>query len=166
MSVTVSLVVAMGANRAIGREQALLWRLPADLAHFKQLTLGHPLIMGRATFDSIGRPLPGRTSIVLTRDRDWSHEGVEVAHDLPAAIERAGELDDEVFVIGGGQVYAEALERDLIDLMVVTRVADAPDADTFFPSIDWERWQPLGSIPHGGDPSFEIVTYRRSNFLM
>ncbi len=153
---TVTLVAAMGSNGVIGVDNALPWRLPEDLAHFKQLTLGHPIIMGRTTFESIGRPLPGRTTIVLTRDRDWSADGVLTAPDLDAALAHAKELDDDVFVVGGGQVYAEALERDLVDLLCITRVAQAPDGDTRFPAIDWDGWRPVSSIQHDG---FEIVTY-------
>lgn len=156
---TVTLVVAMGANGVIGVDGGLPWRLPEDLAHFKQLTMGHPMIMGRTTFESIGRPLPGRTTIVLTRDPAWSGDGVEVAATLESALKRAHELDDEVFVVGGAQVYAEALAAGVVDLMCVTRVAAAPEGDTFFPTIDWELWREVGRIPHAGDPSFEIVTY-------
>ncbi|MDR6119771.1 dihydrofolate reductase [Aeromicrobium sp. SORGH_AS981] len=164
---SVTLVVAMGANRVIGVDGALPWRLPEDLAHFKRLTLGHPLVMGRATYDSIGRPLPGRTTIVLTRDPDWSSgprgDGVLVAASLEEALATARELDDDVFLVGGAQVYAQALEQGLVDVMVVTRVAAAPDGDAFFPRVDWEAWHEVGSVPHvGPDPErvpFEIVTY-------
>ncbi|KQP25611.1 MULTISPECIES: dihydrofolate reductase [unclassified Aeromicrobium] len=163
---TTTLVVAMGANRVIGVDGALPWRLPEDLAHFKQLTLGHPMVMGRATYESIGRPLPGRTTIVVTRDPRWSAEGVEVAHSLDEALDRARSLDDEVFLVGGAQVYAAALERDLVDVLVVTRVAAAPDGDTYFPRIDWERWHEAGRVPHvGPEPErvpFDIVTYVRA----
>ena len=159
---TVTLVVAMGANGVIGVDGGLPWRLPEDLAHFKQLTMGHPMIMGRTTFESIGRPLPGRTTIVLTRDPDWTTDGVEVAPTLDAALERAHELDDEVFVVGGAQVYAQALDAGLVDLMCVTRVASSPVGDTRFPSIDWMEWGEVGRVPHGGDPSFDIVTYQRA----
>jgi dihydrofolate reductase len=162
---TVTLVAAVAANGVIGAEGGLPWHLPADFAHFKQLTLGHPMIMGRATYESIGRPLPGRTSIVVTRNAEWSAEGVEVAPNLPAAIERALELDDDVFVIGGGQIYAEALAAGLIDLMVITRVGAAPDGDTSFPALDWERWRPVVRIPHAAEgerPGFDIVTYERT----
>ena len=155
---TVTLVVAMGTNRVIGAEGGLPWRLPEDLAHFKALTLGHPMIMGRATYESIGRPLPGRTTIVITRQPDWTAEGVETAASLDAALDRAAELDDEVFVVGGGQVYTEALERGLVDMMSVTRVAQAPDGDTWFPRLDWEAWTEVGRVPHQG---FDIVTYQR-----
>lgn len=156
---TVTLVAAVGANNVIGRDGDLPWRLPEDLRHFKALTLGHPMVMGRATFESIGRPLPGRTTIVVTRQPDWSADGVETAPDLDAALARAAELDDEVFLVGGGQVYAEALERGLVDLMVITRVAEAPDGDTYFPSIDWPSWNEVGRVPHIG---FDIVTYQRA----
>lgn len=164
---TVSLVVAMGANRVIGVDGGLPWRLPEDLAHFKRITFGHPMVMGRATFESIGRPLPGRTTIVVTRDPQWGAEGVETAASLDAALARAHELDPEVFVVGGAQVYAEALERDLVDVLVVTRVAASPDGDTFFPSIDWERWHEVGRVPHEGEhdgarTTFDIVTYERA----
>jgi dihydrofolate reductase len=159
---TVTLVVAMGANGVIGVDGGLPWRLPEDLAHFKALTMGHPMVMGRTTFESIGRALPGRTTIVLTRDPDWSAPDVEVAPTLEAALDRAHELDDEVFVVGGAQVYAQALTAGLVDLMCVTRVASSPDGDTRFPSIDWMPWREVGRVPHGGDPSFDIVTYQRA----
>jgi dihydrofolate reductase len=164
---TVTLVAAVAANGVIGVDGDLPWRLPEDLAHFKQLTIGHPMIMGRATFDSIGRALPGRTTIVVTRNSDWSADGVETAASLDAALKRAQELDDDIFIVGGGQIYAEALTSDVVDLLCITRVAAAPDGDVRFPAIDWERWQPVVRIPHGADPDvgrpgFEIVTYQRA----
>jgi dihydrofolate reductase len=159
---TVTLVVAIGANGVIGVDRGLPWRLPEDLAHFKALTMGHPMVMGRTTFESIGRPLPGRTTIVVTRNPDWSAEGVEVAPTLEAALERAQELDDEVFLVGGGQIYTAALEAGLVDQLCVTRVAASPDGDTRFPAIDWKQWREVGSVPFGSDPSFAIVTYERS----
>jgi len=159
---TVTLVAAVGANGVIGVDGGLPWRLPEDLAHFKQLTMGHPMIMGRATFDSIGRALPGRTTIVVTRNPDWSADGVETTSSLEAAVQRAAELDDDIFIVGGGEIYAQALDSGAVDLMVITRVAAAPEGDVRFPPIDWELWTPVVRIPHGGDPSFEIVTYQRS----
>jgi dihydrofolate reductase len=162
---TVTLVAAVGANGVIGVDGDLPWRLPEDLAHFKQLTMGHPMIMGRATFDSIGRALPGRTTIVVTRNADWTAEGVETAPSIEAALERASELDDDIFIVGGGQIYAQALKSDAVDLLCITRVAAAPDGDTSFPPVDWERWVPVVRIPYPasiGRPGFEIVTYQRS----
>ena len=158
---TVTLVAAVAANGVIGVDGDLPWRLPEDLAHFKRLTMGHPMIMGRATFDSIGRALAGRTTIVVTRNPEWTADGVETAPSLEAALTRAQELDDDVFIVGGGQIYAQALESDAVDLLCITRVAAAPDGDVRFPALDWEQWKPVVGIPHGGDPSFEIVTYER-----
>lgn len=156
---TLTLVVAMGSNRVIGVGGTLPWHLPEDLAHFKRLTLGHPMVMGRTTYESIGRPLPGRTTIVVTRQHGWSAAGVEVAHSLDDAIALASELDDEAFLVGGAQVYAEALERDLVDTMVVTRVRQAPEGDAWFPVIDWEGWHEVGTAPHA---DFDVVTYERA----
>lgn len=157
--VTVTLVVAVGRNDVIGVDGSLPWRLPEDLAHFKRVTLGHPMVMGRATYESIGRPLPGRTTIVVTRRPDWTADGVETAGSLDAALARAHELDDEVFLVGGAQVYREALARDLVDVLSVTRVDAAPDGDTFFPAVDWDRWNETGRVEHDG---FDIVTYDRT----
>ena len=139
MNPRVSMIVAMGntENRVIGRDNGLIWNLPGDLPRFKQLTLGHPVIMGRKTFDSIiaflGKPLPGRTSIVITRDASWSHEGVVAAHSLEEALEQARTCDtDEVFVIGGGQIYEQALP--VTDRMYLTLVEDDAEGDTHFPA--------------------------------
>ncbi|MGB9011604.1 MAG: dihydrofolate reductase [Aeromicrobium sp.] len=163
MTRTVTLVAAVGANGVIGAAGGLPWHLPEDLAHFKRITLGHPMIMGRTTFESIGRVLPGRTTIVITRQGHWSEPGTEVAGSLDDALALATTLDDEIFVVGGGQVYAEALDRGLVDVMSVTRVADSPDGDTWFPSIDWSRWREVDRVGHlGPEPervAFDIVAY-------
>jgi dihydrofolate reductase len=167
---TVTLVAAIAANGVIGVDGDLPWTLPADLAHFKQLTMGHPMIMGRATFDSIGRALPGRTTIVVTRNPEWSAAPaddtvVEAALSLDAALDRALDLDDDIFIVGGGQIYRQALAAGVVDLLCITRVAAAPDGDTCFPAVDWERWRPAVTIPHPAEnnrPGFEIVTYQPS----
>jgi dihydrofolate reductase len=167
---TVTLVAAVAANGVIGVDGDLPWKLPADLAHFKQLTMGHPMIMGRATFDSIGRALPGRTTIVVTRNPEWSAAPaddtvVETAPSLDAALARASDLDNDIFIVGGGQIYSQALESGVVDLLCITRVAAAPQGDTAFPAMDWERWRPVVTIPHPAEndrPGFEIVTYERS----
>ncbi|MDX1625242.1 MAG: dihydrofolate reductase [Wenzhouxiangellaceae bacterium] len=130
------LVAAMGRNRVIGDDGGMPWHLPADLRHFKETTMGRPVIMGRRTWESIGKPLPGRANIVLTRSRPDLPDGVEAADSLDAALEMAG--DGSVFVIGGGQVYAEALPR--ARRMELTMVDLAPDGDTRFPAwrdVDW-----------------------------
>jgi dihydrofolate reductase len=161
MKPTVCLIAAVARDGAIGRGNALLWHLPEDMRHFKSTTLGAPIVMGRKTWDSIGRPLPGRRNIVVTRQRGWQAAGVEVAASLSEAIERAGDVA-RVFVIGGAELYAAALPT--ADELVLTEVdADAQGADTYFPP--WEReafegtpgpWQ--RSV---AGPQFRFVTWRR-----
>jgi dihydrofolate reductase len=153
-----TVVVAIGDNGVIGRDGDLPWSRTGDLAHFKALTTGHPIVMGRTTFESIGRPLPGRTSIVLTRDPAWTAEGVEVVHGLDEALAVAAGLDDDVFLIGGAQVYAEALAQDVVDRMVVTRVHQSPDGDAWFPELDWSLWPETSRETYDG---FDIVTHDR-----
>lgn len=156
---TVSIVVAMGDSGVIGRGGGLPWRLPEDLAHFKRVTLGHPMIMGRKTYESIGRVLPGRTTIVVTRQPDWAADGVVVALTLEEAIGVARQLDTEIFLVGGGQVYAQALERDLVDTLIVSHVHDAPAGDTYFPDVDWSTWREETRAACEG---FDVVIYRRA----
>lgn len=153
----ITLIAALGRNRVIGRDGQMPWHLPEDLRHFKATTLGHPLLMGRRTFDSIGRPLPGRRSIVITRSPDWHHPGVESAHSFPSALALAGPAD-EVFVIGGGEVYAAALP--FAHAMVLTEVDAEPEGDTYFPEWDPEQWSEVARVPGDG---LAFVTYERSS---
>ena len=158
----VSLIVAMAKNRAIGVNNDLPWHLPADLKYFKATTLGKPIIMGRKTFDSIGRPLPGRQNIVVTRNKDWAHDGVDVAESLSAAITLAGDAD-EVMITGGGQIYAEAM--DLVERMYITEVALEIDADAYFPDFDKSVWQEVSRDAYAADgekPAYAFVSYERS----
>jgi dihydrofolate reductase len=129
----ITIVAAMGRNRAIGVEGELPWRLPRELKHFKATTMGKPIIMGRKTWESIGRALPGRQNIVVTRDRTFAAEGCEIAHSLEQAIQRA--MGSEVMIIGGGQLYREALPH--ADRLILTIVDCEPAADTWFP--DWQE---------------------------
>jgi dihydrofolate reductase len=133
-----TIIVARARNGVIGRDNALPWHLPEDLRHFKATTLGHPVLMGRRTFESIGRPLPGRRNIVITRDPAWFHEGCERAGSLDDAIQACADVP-EAFVIGGGQVYLEALPR--ADVLQVTEVDTEPDGDAFFPAPDPRHWR-------------------------
>jgi dihydrofolate reductase len=148
----VTLVAAVADNGVIGaasdsdRGGDIPWRIPADFAHFKALTLGHVLVMGRATYDSIGRALPGRTTIVLTRDRGWQAPGVLVAPNLDAALELAEGLPGEVYVVGGASVYAAALDR--ADAQVLTEVHLRPDGDTHYPEFDRSAWVERRREPH------------------
>jgi dihydrofolate reductase len=160
MSRHLTLVVAMDARRGIGIDNKLPWHLPEDLAHFKRVTLGHPIIMGRKTFDSIGRPLPGRRNIVITRNPAWRHDGVEVAGSLEEAVALAGA--ESASIIGGAQIFAHAL--DLADRMIVTHVDATYPCDTFFPPIDTATWTAVASTPLRSEASgvgLSFVTYDR-----
>jgi dihydrofolate reductase len=160
--VTVTIVVAIGANDVIGADGGMPWPRTGDQVQFKALTMGHPIVMGRATYDSIGRPLPGRTTIVITRQPEWRAEGVLVAGGVAEAIAMAQELDHQVFLIGGAQVYAEALAEGLVDRMAVTRVDLAPRGDTYFPDLDWDDWIEISRDDHSdSEPGYVIVTYER-----
>lgn len=154
---TVSLVAAVGTNGVIGRDGGLPWPPTGDLAHFKALTMGHVLVMGRKTFESIGRVLPGRTTIVVSRQRRSFGDGVVVVPAVGEAIEKGSVLDPEVFVIGGAQVYAVALP--VADRLVLTHVDLAPDGDTYFPDVDWTQWHETSRLPGHG---FDVVTYDRA----
>ena len=138
MTARLTLVAAVADNGVIGNAGDIPWRIPADFAHFKALTLGHVLVMGRATYESIGRPLAGRTTVVLTRDPGWSAAGVLVAQSLDHALERASDLPGEVFVAGGAAVYAAALER--AHAQVLTEVHLSPQGDTRYPEFDPSQW--------------------------
>ena len=141
----ITLIVAMGPNGEIGIEGRLPWHLPGDLAHFKRTTVGHPIIMGRKTFTSIGRPLPRRRNLVLTRSPDRLPEGVEGASDPEDALTRcAGE--SEVFIIGGADIYRAFLPR--ADRLVLTEVQGEFAADTFFPSFDRSEWREVSRETH------------------
>lgn len=133
----VCLIAAMGSNRTIGLDGGLPWRLPADLKRFKALTLGHTLVMGRKTFESIGRPLPGRTTVVVTHREGYAPEGVLVAHSIEEALTKAE--GDEVFIAGGEEIFRQTLEdADRMHLTVIEK--DFP-GDTFFPEFDASAWR-------------------------
>jgi dihydrofolate reductase len=156
-----SLIVAYARNGVIGRGGALPWRLPEDMARFKRITMGHPVIMGRKTWDSIGKPLPGRRNIVVTRNPGWHADGAEVARSLEEAIELCGDVPD-VFVIGGAQIYAEALPR--ADAIVATEIDRDFDGDARFPQLDMSQWHEESREAHrdGSDAlPFAFVHYAR-----
>lgn len=152
-----TLVAAVGANGVIGRGGELPWEPTGDLGHFKELTMGGVLVMGRRTYDSIGRPLPGRRTVVVTRDGAWSPADVHVAHDIDGALAIAADLGPEVFVVGGGQVYVETLP--FADRLVITEVQQSPPGDTYFPDVDWTEWSQTGRTEHDG---YAIATYERA----
>jgi dihydrofolate reductase len=158
-----AIIVARSRNGVIGRGGGLPWRLPEDLAHFKRTTMGHAMIMGRVTWDSIGRPLPGRRSIVVTRNRAWAAPGAEVAHDLASALALCG--DGESFLIGGAQLYAQALALapGAISRLVVTEIDADFAGDAFFPAPDPARWRESSRARFGPVADrpwhFDIVHY-------
>jgi dihydrofolate reductase len=155
-----SIIVAIDAQRGIGINNTLPWRLPEDLAHFKRLTSGHPIIMGRKTFDSIGRPLPNRRNIVITRSSDWQHEGVESAGSLAAAIALVSGA--EAYIIGGAQIFGDALP--VSDRLIITEIDKTFDCDTFFPPLDLQQWQETARETHHSelnDCDYAFVTYQR-----
>ncbi len=151
---SLTLVAAVGRNAVIGDGQSMPWHLPQDLAHFKRTTMGGVMLMGRRTFDSIGTALPGRRSIVVTHDSDWSAGGVEVAHSLAEALLIAG--DHEVFVIGGGEIYAQTMEA--AHRLAITEVDQASEGQVRFPSIDPSVWRETSRETHDG---FAWVDYLR-----
>jgi len=162
---TIVLVAAVARNGVIGADGGLPWHLPADLQHFKAITMGHPMVMGRRTFDSIGRALPGRRTIVVTRDRTWSAAGVEVAHSVDEAIELAtagvaapeNEAGDRIVtVVGGGEIYRQTIDR--ADRLELTRVDADIVGDTRFPDVDPALWQVTDSVAADG---YAFVSYRR-----
>lgn len=157
-----ALIAAVAANGVIGSDNALPWRLPEDLKRFKALTLGHPVIMGRRTFESIGRPLPGRRNIVVTRNADWRAEGCETAASLEAALAAAGAAEDEVFVIGGAQLYAEALP--LARRLYLTEIRHAFEGDARFPDLGRGTWQETAREHHRSADGLEydFAIYERS----
>jgi len=158
-----SLIAAVAENGIIGSGNALPWRLPEDLKHFKTLTLGHPVIMGRKTYESIGRPLPGRRNIVVTRNRDFHMEGCEIAQSLEAAIAACGLDCGEVFVIGGAQIYAEALP--LAQRIYLTEIRKPFKGDARFPVLDRKEWEETSREAHVSSEglAFDFAVYGRKS---
>ena len=159
---TVSIIVAMAENGVIGRDMDLPWHISADLKRFKALPMGHHIVMGRKTFESIGRLLPGRTTVIVTRQSDYQVDGAVIVNSLEAA-QAAATDDSELFIIGGGQVYEIALP--LADRLHVTRVHTEVDGDTSFPAVDWDQWELVSAERHGADEKndhdFTFESYQR-----
>jgi len=156
----IHIIVAMDAQRGIGINNTLPWRLPEDLAHFKRLTTGHPIIMGRKTFESIGRPLPGRRNIVISRNPAWRHEGVETVGSIEAAVALVG--DATAFIIGGAEIYQQSLP--LANQLIITEIQKTFACDAFFPAFDPAQWQEVAREPHiseVADLQYSFVTLRR-----
>lgn len=164
----VSIIAAAAENNVIGRDNDMPWRLSSDLKRFKALTLGKPVIMGRRTWESLSRPLPGRANIVITQNRDFAAEGALIVHSLAQALDLANELaresgSDEIFIIGGGKIYTQALP--LADRIYLTRVLAQVEGDTYFPQIDSTHWRAVSSenVPAGEKDSYPTcyIQYQR-----
>ena len=135
----ITLVAAIASNNVIGKENSLPWNIPEDLKRFKQMTSGHTILMGRKTFDSIGRPLPNRQNIVMTKDENFEREGIKVINDFDEALELIKESKEDVFVIGGSKIYE--LFEPVANSLAITRILKDFEGDAFFPDINWDLWQ-------------------------
>lgn len=145
----ISLIAAIGKNNELGKNNTLVWSMPADMKFFKETTSGHPVIMGRKTFESIGKPLPGRKNIIITRDNDYKKDGIETVHSLKEALALVNS-NDEAFIIGGAEIFKQAME--IADRLYITHVeAEDKDADTFFPEIIPILWNETSHIEHKAD---------------
>ncbi len=158
----ITLIAAAGENNELGKDNDLVWHLPDDFKRFKKLTTGHHIIMGRKTFESFPKPLPNRTHLVITRNKEYQKEGAIVVHSLDEALLKA-QNDPQPFVIGGGEIYNLAI--DTADKIELTRVHGTFEADTYFPEIDMDKWQLISEVKHEKDEkhnySFSYLTYER-----
>lgn len=159
----ISIIVAMAQDRTIGINNTLPWRCPEDLKHFKALTMGHHMIMGRKTFDSIGKPLPGRTTVVVTRNPDLKIDGCIVTHSLHEAI-KACTVDKEIFIVGGAELYSQALP--LADTIYLTEIQQEIMGDAHFPNFNTSEWREIDREPHIQESPqplvYHFVTYQRN----
>ncbi|WP_246941861.1 dihydrofolate reductase [Bacillus pinisoli] len=159
----ISYIVAMDDNQVIGKNNELPWHLPADLAYFKKVTMGKPIIMGRKTHESIGRALPGRENIIVTRNANYHSEGCKVVHQLDDLKSLAEEANEELFVIGGAELFKELLP--MTDRLYITHIHHSFEGDTYFPTIDWNEWKVVDKetgIKDEKNPyDYEFVVYER-----
>lgn len=159
----VSLILALSENRVIGKDNKLPWHLPDDFAYFKRTTLGHPIIMGRKSFESLGKPLPKRTNILVTRQNDYCPEGCVVAHSVEEAIKVAKAEDEEIYVIGGAEIVKKAFP--VVEVLLLTEVHAEVEGDTYFPEYDKSEWEEKSREYHPADErhefAFSFVRYER-----
>ncbi|WP_313373521.1 dihydrofolate reductase [Chishuiella sp.] len=159
----INIVVAKASNNVIGAKNDLIWHLPNDLKHFKNLTSGHPIIMGRKTYESLGKPLPNRTNIVITRDSNWTSDGIVKENSLEKAIDTALKIDEDIYIIGGGNIYKQAME--FTDILFITEVHHEFDGDTYFPEIDTDDWEEIKRENFKKDEkhpfAYSFVTYQK-----
>lgn len=161
----ITIIAAIGQNNELGKNNDLIWHLPADLKRFKKVTSGHHIIMGRNTFESIGKPLPNRTTVIITRNDNYFKEGCLIANSIEQALELA-KGDDEIYIIGGAQIYQQAIVSDLVDKLDITIVHESFDADVFFPEIDKTKWKETSREDFKADEKnkfdYSFVSYEKS----
>lgn len=160
----ITIIAAIGLNNELGKDNDLIWHLPADLRRFKKITSGHTIIMGRNTFESIGKPLPNRRSIIITRNISYKKDGCDVVHSLEEAIELIKDQKN-AFIIGGAQIYKEAIEKKLVDQLDITKVHQNFDADVFFPTINMALWKEISKETFLPDDKnqygYSFLSYKR-----
>ncbi len=161
MAARINVIAAMAKNRTIGIKNTLPWHLPEDLKHFKALTMGHHIVMGRKTYESIGRPLPGRTTVIVTRDPNYRVEGCLTAHSIDAAIQACGD-DPEVFFVGGADLYSQVLAR--ADRLYLTEIQQEYAGDAHFPAFDKQSWRETARDAQvsAAGLAYHFVTYDRA----
>ena len=163
----ITIIVAMGLDNGIGADNQLLWHLPKDLKYFKETTTDHPIIMGRKTYESIGKPLPNRTNIVVSKRKDWFEEGILIVGSVKEALKFAKKMNENIFVIGGGNIYEQTI--DLADKLQVTLIKTQSKAEVFFPKINLKVWDKTAEICHEKDDKNEydfcFQTYERKESI-
>ena len=160
----ITVIAAIATNNALGKDNDLIWHLPADLKRFKKVTTGHYIIMGRNTFESIGRPLPNRTTIIITRNKNYFKEGCLIANSLEQAIEMSKE-EAQVFIIGGAQIYKETIAKNLAQQLDITLVHKDFEADVYFPEIDAKIWKEVARENFKADEKnkldYSFISYQK-----
>jgi dihydrofolate reductase len=160
----ITVIAAIASNNALGKDNDLIWHLPADLKRFKKVTTGHYILMGRNTFESIGRPLPNRTTIIITRNKNYFKEGCLIANSLEQAIEMAKPAA-QIFIIGGAQIYKETIAKDIAVQLDITLVHHRFEADVFFPEIDTKMWEEVAREDYKADEKneydYSFVSYQK-----
>jgi len=160
----IALIAAVANNHVIGAENRLIWHLPADLKHFKTLTMGNTIVMGRKTFESIGKPLPGRRNIVITRNKDFNAPGCEIAYSLEEALKMSNK-GETVYVIGGADIYHQTIDHPHTKVLYITRIFACFEGDAFFPSVEPAKWKLVERLDHKPDEKnpypFTFLTYHR-----
>ncbi len=160
----ITIIAAIGNNHELGKDNALIWHIPADLKRFKKVTIGHTIIMGRKTFESIGRPLPNRKSVIISRNTSYQKNGCEIVHSVEEAIRWVKDRQ-KVFIIGGAQIYREFMKKKIVDVLDITQVHENFEADVFFPSIDSKEWRLTSKKTVLSDqknvPHYSFLSYRR-----